>query len=46
MGLYYSISDAVWAGGIKIFLVVWIIFATITITARLERIIKLLEEKK
>ena len=44
--LYYPISDAIWAGGMKIFLVVWVVFATIVITARLEKIIKLLEEKE
>ena len=30
--------------GIKVFLLIWIIFVPIAITARLERIIKLLEE--
>ncbi len=30
--------------GIRIFIVVWIIFVPIVITARLEKIIKLLEE--
>ena len=32
--------------GIKVFLLIWIIFVPIAITSRLERIIKLLEEKK
>lgn len=32
--------------GIRVFLLVWIIFVPIAITARLEKIIKLLEEKK
>ena len=41
-----SLQDAIWGVGIKIFLVVWIIFVPIAITARLERIIKLLEDKK
>ena len=41
-----GIQDIIWAVGIKIFLVVWIIFVPIAITARLERIIKLLEDKK
>jgi len=39
-------DDAVWYFGIKIFLLVWIVFVPIAITARLEKIIKLLEEKK
>ncbi len=30
--------------GIKVFLLIWIIFVPIAITARLERIIKLLED--
>jgi len=46
MSLYDSISAAIWVGGIKIFLVIWIVFASIAITSRLERIIKLLEEKE
>ena len=32
--------------GIKVFLLIWIIFVPIAITSRLEKIIKLLEEKK
>ena len=32
--------------GIKVFLMAWIIFVPIVITARLEKIIKLLQEKK
>ena len=31
--------------GIKVFLLIWIIFVPIAITARLEKIIKLLEKK-
>lgn len=31
---------------VKVFLLIWIIFVPIAITARLEKIIKLLEEKK
>jgi len=40
-----SVEEAIWVVGIKIFLVVWIIFVPVAITARLERIIRLLEEK-
>lgn len=32
--------------GVKVFLLIWIIFVPIVITSRLERIIKLLEDKK
>ena len=31
--------------GVKVFLLVWVIFVPIVITARLEKIIKLLEKK-
>ena len=42
----YGIMDWVWDYGIKVFLIVWVIFVPIAITSRLERIIRLLEEKK
>jgi len=32
--------------GVKLFLTVWIIFVPIVITARLDKIIKLLQDKK
>jgi len=32
--------------GVKVFLLLWIIFVPIVITARLEKIAKLLEDKK
>ena len=32
--------------GVKIFLLVWVIFVPIVMTARLDKIIKLLQEKK
>jgi len=35
-----------WFMGIKIFLLVWVIFVPIVITARLDTIIKLLKDKK
>ena len=35
-----------WCVGIKIFLLVWIIFVPIAITSRLEKIIRLLEDKE
>jgi len=40
-----GLQEDIWRVGIKIFMAVWIIFVPIAITARLERIIKLLEEK-
>lgn len=39
-------TDMVTCLGIKIFLLVWVVFVPIVITARLEKIIKLLQEKK
>jgi len=39
-----SISADIMYFGIKVFLLIWIIFVPIAITARLEKIIKLLEE--
>ena len=41
-----SIEESIWYVGIKIFLLVWFIFVPVAITSRLEKIIKLLEEKK
>ena len=41
-----DVEASIWQIGIKIFLLVWIIFVPVAITARLEKIIKLLEEKK
>ena len=38
-------SYAVWCFGLKLFFLVWIIAVPVIITARLERIIKLLEEQ-
>ena len=32
--------------GIKVFLLIWIIFVPIAVTSRLEKIIKLLQDKK
>lgn len=32
--------------GIKVFLLIWVVFVPIAITSRLEKIIKLLEDKK
>ena len=38
--------DLILCVGLKIFLLAWVIFVPIVITARLEKIIKLLQEKK
>lgn len=40
-----SAADKFLEFGIQIFLMVWIIFVPIVMTARLEKIIKLLQEK-
>ena len=36
---------SMWCVGLIVFLTVWIVFVPVAITARLEKIIKLLEEK-
>lgn len=41
-----SDADMMICMGIKIFLLVWVIFVPIVVTNRLEKIIKLLSEKK
>ncbi len=41
-----GIEPEIWCIGIKVFLLVWIIFVPVAITSRLEKIIKLLKEKK
>ena len=41
---YYTTSMMYF--GIKVFLLVWVIFVPIVVTSRLEKIIKLLQEKK
>jgi len=50
MYLFYGgdvgLSEDIVYFGIKVFLLIWIIFVPIAITARLEKIIKLLEKKK
>lgn len=43
---FENVEAEIWAAGIKIFILVWIIFVPVAITARLEKIIQLLEEKK
>ncbi|MFA5089314.1 MAG: hypothetical protein WC552_09820 [Candidatus Omnitrophota bacterium] len=40
-----GVEARIWCMGIKVFLLVWIIFVPVAITARLEKIIKLLEGK-
>ena len=39
-------SNSMWGFGIFIFLLVWVIFVPIVLSARLEKIIKLLQDKK
>jgi len=40
-----NLEESIWYVGVKIFLLVWIIFVPIAITSRLERIAKAIEEK-
>ena len=41
-----DISMMMMCVGVKLLLLIWVIFVPIVITSRLEKIIKLLEEKK
>ena len=41
----FGLSDSILCFGIMVFLLIWIVFVPIAITARLERIIKLLEDE-
>ena len=41
-----AMTGSILCFGIKVFLLIWIIFVPIAITSRLEKIIKLLEDKK
>ena len=43
--MFFGLEEQVWAGGIKIFLLVWIVFVPVAVTSRLERIAKALEKK-
>ena len=45
LGQVGAVSTDIICFGIKIFLLIWVIFVPIAITARLEKIIKLLENK-
>ena len=42
----YSMEFSIWFFGLKVFLLLWIIVVPVVITSRLEKIIKLLQEKK
>ena len=44
--MYGNKADLMMYFGIKVFLLVWIIFVPIVVTARLDKIIKLLQDKK
>ena len=46
MDVFSGIEEQIWTVGLKIFLLVWIVFVPVAITARLEKIIKLLQDKK
>ena len=41
-----GLEESIWVMGIKVFLLVWIVFVPVAMTARLEKIIKLLQDKK
>ena len=41
-----ALAGSILGFGIKVFLLIWVIFVPIAITSRLEKIIKLLEDKK
>ena len=45
LGQVGVVSGDVICFGIKVFLLIWIVFVPIAITARLEKIVKLLEDK-
>ena len=45
-GNHMYVMDSLTGFGIKVFLLIWIIFVPIVITSRLEKIIKLLQDKK
>ena len=45
-GMDTAIADSITYFGIKVFILAWIVFVPIVITSRLEKIIKLLEDKK
>jgi len=41
-----SIEENIWGVGVMVFLLIWLVFVPIVVTSRLEKIIKLLEDKK
>ncbi|MCD4780754.1 MAG: hypothetical protein K8S27_09435 [Candidatus Omnitrophica bacterium] len=41
-----SLGENIFIFGIGVFVLIWIVFVPIAITSRLEKIIKLLEEKR
>jgi len=45
-GMDTTLADSITYFGIKVFILAWIVFVPIVITSRLEKIIKLLEERK
>ena len=45
-GGYMTLTEVTFNYGVKIFLLIWVVFVPIAITARLEKIIKLLEAQK
>ena len=45
-GGYMTLTESIFNYGVRIFLLIWVVFVPIAITARLEKIIKLLEAQK
>lgn len=41
-----GLAASIFGFGVKVFLFIWVVFVPIVITSRLEKIIKLLQEKK
>lgn len=41
-----TLAASILGFGVKVFLFIWVVFVPIVITSRLEKIIKLLQEKK
>ncbi len=43
---YYSVESSIWCFGLMVFVLLWIVIVPVVITSRLEKIIKLLQDKK
>ena len=45
-GGYMTLTESIFNYGVRIFLLIWVVFVPIAITSRLEKIIKLLEAQR